>query len=93
MGGDEMKAQRKSKHLVLDNAVKGMNGVVDHIDTILNKLKGNHAEMLIQEKTASPQPPEILPCFLDVLISSPDRIQKHCTEISEKLNELDDLLF
>lgn len=78
------------KHLVLDNAIYGISGVVYHIASILDRLKGTNQEPALKQSTNEVSP---VPCFMELLEGSPGRINTYCTVISQKLNDLEELLF
>lgn len=88
---DGMKAGRETKHAVLADAVTDISIVVDRLDSVLNRLKGNPPGVLAAE-CKDPQQ-DSPPCFIEVLEISPDKIRKYCAVISDKLDELEDLLF
>ena len=86
---------QEEKHIKLNEAIEQLSSLRNHADEIISHIEGPtpksaEEKKLGKGKVKEPMP---MPSLLKVLNESPDRLQKIASEIHQRLDRINELLF
>jgi hypothetical protein len=81
-------ADRADRHLQIEEAIRGLDNVIDQLDSLCNRINGTDEPPICPADKVSSAP-----SLNGVLTDSADRIRQKRDDMSVKINGIENLLF